>query len=192
MSWSRTGTRVRRGLKDVLRSGVAGARGTGWRIAKAIAPCGGVGGLVIIAAVVASPSLYWLDLFAAAAQESPLGDGAPRATGDGRGRRSVKSAERTYVARGTAPVRAASKPPTTKIAGDASWEDTPVTSRFEADANYTVCFVPGEDCERSHRSGNQSSPRRDPGAGLFIYVDADREGSCQREAAGSECPGNSR
>jgi len=52
------------------------------------------------------------------------------------------------VASATAPVRAASKPPTTKIAGDASWEDTPVTSRFEADANYTVCFVPGEDCER--------------------------------------------
>jgi len=22
-----------------------------------------------------------------------------------------------------------------------------LTSRFEADANYTVCFVPGEDCE---------------------------------------------
>jgi hypothetical protein len=38
-----------------------------------------------------------------------------------------------------------------------------VTSRFEAEANYTVCFV-----------------------------DADREGSCECEAAGSECPGDSR
>ena len=58
MSWSRTGTRVRRGLKDVLRSGVAGTRGKGWIIARAIALCGAVGGLVIIDAAGASPSLF--------------------------------------------------------------------------------------------------------------------------------------
>jgi phosphatidylserine/phosphatidylglycerophosphate/cardiolipin synthase-like enzyme len=67
--------------------------------------------------------------------------------GDGGGRRSVNGAERTYAADGMPQVRAASKPPTTKITGDSNWDDTPVTSHFEADANYTVCFVPGEDCE---------------------------------------------
>jgi len=107
----------------------------------------GVSGLVIIDAAVAAPSFFRLELSAAAAQESPLGAGTPRVPSDGGGRRSVTSAERTYAADGTPQVRAAAKPPTTKITGDANWDDTPVTSRFEADANYTVCFVPGEDCE---------------------------------------------
>jgi len=107
----------------------------------------GVSGLVIIDAAVAAPSLFRLELSAAAAQESPLGAGKPRVAGDGEGRRSVTSAERTYAANGTSQVRAAAKPPITTIAGDASWDSTPATSGFEAGASYTVCFVPGEDCE---------------------------------------------
>jgi len=67
--------------------------------------------------------------------------------GGGEGALSLNSGEWTYAADGTTQVRAASKPPTTKITGDANWDDIAVTSRFEADANYTVCFVPGEDCE---------------------------------------------
>ena len=74
MLWSWTGTRVRRGLKDVLRSGVAGTRGKGWIIARAIALCGAVSGLVIIDAAGASLSLFRLDPSAAAAQGSPLGE----------------------------------------------------------------------------------------------------------------------
>jgi len=107
----------------------------------------GVSGLVIIEAPGGLSSLFRLGPSAAAAQESPLGAGTPRVPGDSGRRGSVNSAERTYAADGTPQVRVASKPPTTKITGDANWDDTPVTSRFEADANYTVCFVPGEDCE---------------------------------------------
>ena len=147
MPWSRTGRTVRHSLKDVLRSRGVGSTGTGWIIVRAIVLCGGVGGLVIIDVAGGWTSLYRLDLFAAVAQESPLGAGTPRMPGDGGGRRSVNAAERTYAANGRSPVRAVAKPPTTKIAGDTSWEDTPVTSGFEADASYTVCFVPGEDCE---------------------------------------------
>ena len=107
----------------------------------------GASGLVIIEAPGGLSSLFRLGPSAAAAQESPLGAGTPRVPGDSGRRGSVNSAERTYAADGTPQVRVASKPPTTKITGDANWDDTPVTSRFEADANYTVCFVPGEDCE---------------------------------------------
>jgi len=146
MLWSRTGTRVRRGLKDVLRSGVAGTRGKGWIIARAIALCGAVSGLVIIDAAGASLSLFRLDPSAAAAQGSPLGEETwSREVGGGA--LSVNSAERTYAANGRLPVRAAAKPSITTIAGDASWDSTPATSGFEAGASYTVCFVPGEDCE---------------------------------------------
>ncbi len=146
MLWSRTGTRVRRGLKDVLRSGVAGTRGKGWIIARAIALCGAVSGLVIIDAAGASLSLFRLDPSAAAAQGSPLGE-ETWSQEVGGGALSVNSAERTYAANGRLPVRAAAKPPITTIAGDASWDSTPATSGFEAGASYTVCFVPGEDCE---------------------------------------------
>ncbi len=146
MLWSRTGTRVRRGLKDVLRSGVAGTRGKGWIIARAIALCGAVSGLVIIDAAGASLSLFRLDPSAAAAQGSPVGE-ETRSQEVGGGALSVNSAERTYAANGRLPVRAAAKPPITTIAGDASWDSTPATSGFEAGASYTVCFVPGEDCE---------------------------------------------
>ncbi len=147
MSGSRTGRTVCHSLKDVLRSRGVGATGTGWIIVRAIVLCGAVGGLVINDAPGSWQSLFRLDLFAAAAQESPLGAGIPRVPGDSGERRSVNSAERTYAADGTPQVRAVAKPPTTKITGDANWDDTPVTSRFEVDANYTVCFVPGEDCE---------------------------------------------
>jgi hypothetical protein len=147
MSWSRTERTVRRGLKDMWRSGAVAARGTGWLIARAVTLYGVAGGLVIIDAPGGLSSLFRLGPSVAAAQESPLGAGTPRVTGDGGGRRSVDSAERTYAADGMPQVRAASKPPTTKITGDSNWDDTPVTSHFEADANYTVCFVPGEDCE---------------------------------------------
>jgi len=146
MLWSRTGTRVRRGLKDVLRSGVAGTRGKGWIIARAIALCGAVSGLVIIDSAGASLSLFRLDPSAAAAQGSPLGE-ETWSQEVGGGALSVNSAERTYAANGRLPVRAAAKPPITTIAGDASWDSTPATSGFEAGASYTVCFVPGEDCE---------------------------------------------
>ncbi len=146
MLWSRTGKRVRRGLKDVLRSGVAGTRGKGWIIARAIALCGAVSGLVIIDAAGASLSLFRLDPSAAAAQGSPLGE-ETWSQEVGGGALSVNSAERTYAANGRLPVRAAAKPPITTIAGDASWDSTPATSGFEAGASYTVCFVPGEDCE---------------------------------------------
>ena len=146
MLWSWTGTRVRRGLKDVLRSGVAGTRGKGWIIARAIALCGAVSGLVIIDAAGASLSLFRLDPSAAAAQGSPLGE-ETWSQEVGGGALSVNSAERTYAANGRLPVRAAAKPPITTIAGDASWDSTPATSGFEAGASYTVCFVPGEDCE---------------------------------------------
>jgi hypothetical protein len=147
MSWSRTERTVRRGLKDMWRSGAGAARGTGWLIARAVTLYGVAGGLVIIDAPGGLSSLFRLGPSVAAAQESPLGAGTPRVPGDGGGRRSVNSAERTYAADGMPQVRAASKPPTTKITGDSNWDDTPVTSHFEADANYTVCFVPGEDCE---------------------------------------------
>ena len=147
MSWSRTERTVRRGLKDMWRSGAVAARGTARLIARAVTLCGVAGGLVIIDAPGGLSSLFRLGPSAAAAQESPLGAGTPRVPGDSGSRGSVNSAERTYAADGAPQVRVASKPPTTKITGDANWDDTPVTSRFEADANYTVCFVPGEDCE---------------------------------------------
>jgi hypothetical protein len=147
MSWSRTERTVGRGLKDMWRWGAGAARGTGWLIARVVTLFGVAGGLVIIDAPGGLSSLFRLGPSVAAAQESPLGAGTPRVPGDGGGRRSVNSAERTYAADGMPQVRAASKPPTTKITGDSNWDDTPVTSHFEADANYTVCFVPGEDCE---------------------------------------------
>jgi len=146
MSWSRTERTVRRGLKDMWRSGAVAARGTARLIARAVTLCGVAGGLVIIDAPGGLSSLFRLGPSAAAAQESPLGaeKGLP---GGGEGALSLNSGEWTYAADGTTQVRAASKPPTTKITGDANWDDIAVTSRFEADANYTVCFVPGEDCE---------------------------------------------
>jgi len=125
---------------------VAGTRGKGWIIARAIALCGAVSGLVIIDAAGASLSLFRLDPSAAAAQGSPLGE-ETWSQEVGGGALSVNSAERTYAANGRLPVRAAAKPPITTIAGDASWDSTPATSGFEAGASYTVCFVPGEDCE---------------------------------------------
>ncbi len=143
MSGGRTERTVCHSLKDVLRSRGVGATGTGWIIVRAIVLCGAVGGLVINDAPGSWQSLFRLDLFAAAAQESPLGVGTPRVPGDSGGRRSVNSAERTYAADGTPQVRAASKPPTTKITGDANWDDIAVTSRFEADANYTVARQTG-------------------------------------------------
>jgi hypothetical protein len=79
MSWSQTGTPVRRGLKDVWRSGAAAAaaRGTGWLIARAVALCGVAGRLVIIDAPGGLPSLFRLGPSAAAAQESPLTGATP-------------------------------------------------------------------------------------------------------------------
>ena len=142
MSRSRTERTVRRGPKDMWRSGAVAARGTGWLIARAVTLCGVAGGLVIIDAPGGLSSLFRLGPSAAAAQESPLGaeKGLP---GGSEGARSLNSGEWRYAADGTTQVRAASKPPTTKITGDANWDDIAVTSRFEADANYTVARQTG-------------------------------------------------
>lgn len=162
MSWSRTGATVRRGLRDVLRSGVAVARGTGWMIARSIALGGVLGGIVIIVAGEGSPRIIRPDSIAAAGPEIPLyefrtvaqgtslkrvSSSAPRGGG---GPQSIEIAEMIEAAGGGArSARGATTqvPPATKIAGGTSWANIPATSGFAAGASYTVCFVPGEDCE---------------------------------------------
>ena len=63
MSWSLDRRTVRRGLKDVWRSGAVVARGTGWLIARAVTLCGVAGGLVIIdASSGLSSSFDWAHL----------------------------------------------------------------------------------------------------------------------------------